>query len=175
MLPLRHTFPPAWLWRGYTLLCEWLGVGLPVLIVVGPVLAAVLAGRPVTVIGIVNLLLLAALAFVCFTLAAYFFTELTSDQAGLHVRFLWRRLVVPWDQIIDVRPLFNLPFARGFEVIRTRTLTPFHRVYGLLYGFTTAPSLLISPGMSHGAELTQRLSAYVEKNRRTRRRAGLKS
>ncbi|MCC7359852.1 MAG: hypothetical protein IT317_10265 [Anaerolineales bacterium] len=174
MQPLRHAFPPAWLWRGYTLLCESLSVGLPVLILAGPIIAAVSAGRPVTVIGVLNLLLLAALTFVCFALAAHFFTELTSDQAGLHVRFLWRRLVVPWDQIVDVRPVFKLPFARGLQVIRTRALTPFHRVYGLMYGFTTAPSLLISPGMSHGAELSQRLTAYVEKNRRARRRAGLK-
>ena len=44
------------------------------------------------------------------------------------LNFLWKHLFVPYEEIVALKPLFNIPFLKKHRVIRTRSLTPFHRL-----------------------------------------------
>lgn len=70
-------------------------------------------------------------------------------EGGLMVStFPFGRVLVPWAEVVDVGA-GRIPFRRG-DLVRTRRLTPLHRVYGLLY----ARSLL--PGFIVGREIDDR-------------------
>jgi hypothetical protein len=83
------------------------------------------------------------------------YPEITVDKNGLYVHFLWYRLPLTWQDIIEVKPyFFSLP-NRPSWVVRTRKLTPFHRLYGLLYSFTFLPSFFIFSTIENYEELTK--------------------
>ena len=77
-------------------------------------------------------------------ITANFFSDVNADQFGLYVSFLWYRLPVAWQDIIEIKEikpfLFNLSKRPTMWVVSTRALTPFHRLYGLLYAFNFYPS-----------------------------------
>lgn len=70
-----------------------------------------------------------------------FWPEIASDEEGLLVRFSFWRLRVRWEDVIEVKPRFGTILWKRFMgslagpdgyVVKTRTLTPFHRLYGLI-------------------------------------------
>ena len=103
------------------------------------------------------------LAPVAILLGGNFYTEILSDQDGLHIKFLWKQIVIPWGEIIEQKPMFRSRWVRKFWVIKTRSLTPFHRLYGLLYAFSLAPSIVYSDQISNYAELNRRIRANLRK------------
>lgn len=118
----------------------------------------------VAVPDILYLVFVVVLAWAFFLFSAYFYTGITSDQEGLHTTFLWMRLTVPWEDVIDQMPLYRLPFPKKVWVIRTRSLTPFHRLYGLFYTFSFHPGLVYSAGIAHFEELHQRVDQASQAN-----------
>jgi hypothetical protein len=91
-------------------------------------------------------------------LTANYFPEVSADMAGLWVTFWFFRLRVRWDDIIDVRPsIFGWGARRTTWVVRTRGLTPFHRLYGLLYALRPEPSFIVPPVLNHQPDLLNRL------------------
>jgi hypothetical protein len=94
-------------------------------------------------------------------LAANYEPEILTDDKGLHIRFLWMHLIVKWEDVIGVKPLFL--FIKTHWVIRTRSLTPFHRLYGL-YSFALYPCLLFSKSITDYDELQKRLKSAIHQN-----------
>jgi hypothetical protein len=79
---------------------------------------------------------------------ANLYPEIKTDDRGLLVKFFLRWLRVKWDEVESVTPgLF-------FDdiVIRTRALTGFHSLYGLL-GLSLVPSFVVKPRISHYRKL----------------------
>ena len=81
---------------------------------------------------------------VVLVITANFYPEIIADQKGLQVQFLWYRLPVLWQDIVEVKPSwFNLPNRPTTWVVQTRKLSQFHRLYGLLYSSASLPSFIV--------------------------------
>lgn len=79
-------------------------------------------------------------------LTANFFCEIATDDTGLYVSFLWRKLFIRWQDVIEIKPMaFGFWGFSRILVVTTNALTPFHRLYGLIYGFSPRPSFIITP------------------------------
>lgn len=85
---------------------------------------------------------------ILYGLTAFFvanaYPAIDSDDDGLFVYFSFFRFRLNWDDILDVKPIFtnNLAFPFDSFVVRTKALTPFHRLYGL-YVFSFQPSFVV--------------------------------
>ncbi len=77
-------------------------------------------------------------------------TVWVGDQ-GLAIRFLFRRILIPWDEIVDIRKVTSPPF--GSHIVRARRITMFHRVYGLIYAKSLLPAFLVGRGIGNRDEL----------------------
>jgi hypothetical protein len=53
-------------------------------------------------------------------------------------RYWWRELA--WDDVLELKEPWLYP---GFTILILRRLTPFHRLLGLVYGFTFKPAFFI--------------------------------
>jgi hypothetical protein len=109
----------------------------------------------------VLLAILFNVVFICVVLilTANFFPEVKADNLGLYVSFLWYRLPVTWQDIIEIKPsFFNLPNRPTTWVVLTRTLTPFHRLYGLLYAFTFHPSFILRYEIENRGDLIEKIA-----------------
>jgi hypothetical protein len=67
------------------------------------------------------------------------YPAIDADEDGLFVHFSFFRLRVKWNDILDIRPISLL---YGSYVVRTKVLTPFHRLYGL-YTLSFQPSFVV--------------------------------
>lgn len=84
------------------------------------------------------------------------------DQGLAISAFLFRRVDVPWFDVIDVgagRVLF------GHTLVRARRITPFHRVYGWLYSRTSYPSFLIGRNIENHDELLREIGKRIQATR----------
>jgi len=105
------------------------------------------------------------LFIIVFGITGNYLSDIDSDDVGLHVHYLWMKLTVHWDEITDYKPAYNWKILKQIMVVRTKSLTPFHRLYGLLYSFSIAPCLIIHRGISHYPSLEQRIIQNLKKNR----------
>ena len=106
-------------------------------------------------------------------IAAYYFPDIDTDDEGLLVEFFWRRIRVSWNDVIELKPVFmyGIPsFGRPVPVVvLTKKLTPFHRFYGLLYGFSTKPAFIIQPAISEFELLKTNVEKHIKQNRRLKK------
>lgn len=100
-------------------------------------------------------------------IAAYFFSDIIVDADGLIVEFLWMKLKVQWYEIVEVKPSFRwwLPtFGGKFPiVVLTNALTPFHRLFGLLYGLSPLPGFVINVNISEYDLLIKEIERHIKK------------
>jgi hypothetical protein len=164
MQPIHHKYPSFT--EFFTIAFNIFGFLFPLFTFFYPLFEAIAHHAPITFEGIAVFLFLAIFAGVCIFLAGNFYSEIVSDRDGLHINFLWKHLVVPWEDIIDIKPMFNIPFLKGHWVIKTRSLTFFHRLYGLLYGFSPYPSVVFSKGISNYEELSRRIRTKLRKKQK---------
>ncbi|MFT3891444.1 MAG: hypothetical protein QM730_07395 [Anaerolineales bacterium] len=105
--------------------------------------------------------LLGFLFYFVFGLFALFFgnmfPEIISDKEGLLVQFLFWRLRIKWQDIVELKKnslLSSLGTSR--YVIKTKSLTPLHCFYGL-YALSFAPSFMIKSDISDFSLLLKRI------------------
>ena len=84
------------------------------------------------------------------------------DEHLVITAFLFKRVKVPWADIIDVGAV-HVPF--GFVLVRARRITTFHKVYGLLYSRTLLPSFVIGPMMQDRDELLREIKVRARESR----------
>ena len=89
---------------------------------------------------------------------ANMFPEITTDENGLLVRFFLWRLRVKWEDLIEVKEFSFARLLSGTSqyVIKTKSLTPFHRFYGL-YALSFSPSFLIRSNIIDFSLLLKRI------------------
>ncbi len=165
MEPLVHRYSPIWFYRTSAYLFTILGLLSVSLTFALFIIVDINSQTPISFGDIINQVLISGCAGVGLLLMGNFFPELVSDGSGLHLSFLWKRLSIDWDDILEAKPLFQIPNMKGIIVLRTRSLTPFHRLYGLIYSFSLHPSIIIFGNISHFAELNQRIQASSPKRR----------
>jgi hypothetical protein len=99
----------------------------------------------------------------------YRFSDIVVDDQGLRIKVLTREHIVGWIDILEVKPIspFGLFTRHNVSVVVTNSRLPFlHRIYGLIYGGTTCPSVLIGKSISSYSELMKIISARMKKNAR---------
>ena len=102
-------------------------------------------------------------------ISAYFFGQnITVTDKGLLIEFLWKDLMVSWDQIIEIKPVYG--FWRTSQnqkhicVVLTDALTPFHRFFGLIYGPSVKPAFIIYPTISDYPSLIETIKKHAKKS-----------
>ena len=85
-------------------------------------------------------------------------------EDGLWVEFFWLEIFVEWGQVISIRRALG---SRMFKtwVIKTRALTPFHRLYGLAYGLTVSPCFLIHSSLEDYQEVIRLINQKTTNGR----------
>lgn len=164
MQPIHHKYP--WYVELHTIVYNFLGILFPLFIFFFPLIKAISDHTQITFETVALFLIIAFTSGIFSILTGNYYAEIESDKDGLQIVFLWRRLFVPWEDIIEIKPLFNVSFLKNVWVGRTRSLPIFHRLYGLLYGFSPHPSFVVSKGISNYDELIHRIQVNVKKNRR---------
>ena len=77
------------------------------------------------------------------TTVILFWQEFTITPKGIEFQvFIFWRKFVPWEKVIRIKKSF-MPWAK-YHIIITEELTFFHRVLGLLYGFTIYPGFVVN-------------------------------
>jgi hypothetical protein len=107
----------------------------------------------------------AVLSPVVFIQISYLMSDIKTKEDGLQTKFIFKNLDVNWKDIIEVKLAkpFGLRVGRKANVLIVRNgLTWFHRLYGILYGQTNQPALLIWSNISGYDALVKK----VMKNRK---------
>ncbi len=95
----------------------------------------------------------------------YRFSDIVADDQGLSIRVLNKDYAVKWVDILEVKPItpFGLFTRHNVSIVVTDgKLTYLHRIYGLVYGRTTRPSLLIGKSISSYSDLMKTISVRTK-------------
>lgn len=160
---LDHKYHPSVTY--FRILFDVLGFIAPPILIVYSIISYLNREVPLTMHECVVIPMLIIMSGFAMIFAGNFFAEFVSDEKGLWIRFLWKNLFVPWEDVIAVKPFLNLSIYKHRHVIRMRSLTLFHRFYGLLYSFSIHPCIIFDKGISNCGELNRRLKANLRKNR----------
>ncbi|MBU0492464.1 MAG: PH domain-containing protein [Chloroflexi bacterium] len=90
---------------------------------------------------------------------AYMYPRVGVCDAGVSITFLLREILIPWEDIVDVRKTWFLPRA---IIVRARRITPFHIVYGMVYSSSLFPSFLISSSIDNYRELAAEIQKRIQ-------------
>lgn len=90
---------------------------------------------------------------------AYMYPRIGICDAGMLISFLFRDILIPWEDIVDVRRVWFLPRTL---IVRARKITPFHVMYGVVYSNALLPSFLISFGIDNYHELAREIRQRVQ-------------
>ncbi len=105
-----------------------------------------------------------------FLFISYIFSDVTVDDAGLYTTFLFRNLSVKWEDISEVKVSkpFGLRIGKKASVLVVKNgLTNFHRIYGLVYGQTSEPALLVWSNISNYDSLMKQIFKHRKKNKQS--------
>jgi len=102
---------------------------------------------PISIDNVFSILIMSALPSGILLLTANYFPDIEVDENNIYVSFIWMRLSIPLDDLITIKPTFFSrllkPSSPAIWVVATQWLSPFHILYGLLYGFWWYPSFII--------------------------------
>ncbi len=117
---------------------------------------------------IINVISYSLLAYLFFS--GYLrFSEIETDDEGLHIKMFFKSRTIKWVEVKEVRFLTILGFIERSEkkiVLTTSKLPLIFRVIGLLQGKTFSPSLPINPSISDYSVLMKRISKAARQNQR---------
>jgi hypothetical protein len=89
---------------------------------------------------------------------ASFWPDVVADSKGLLVEFGWSMIRVPWERIVDIQ-MVKLTFVPGkFWLVRTKALTPLHRLYSLAYASSFLPGFLIHAKLENHSALIRMIN-----------------
>ncbi len=94
--------------------------------------------------------------------------DLEIDDEGIYVQFLWRKLYVPWDDLVDVKD-FGFSRARTTIVLVNKNrLTWFHRIYSVFTVGSFLPGFHIYPQLTHSKELLHIINRHIANKGKTK-------
>jgi hypothetical protein len=96
--------------------------------------------------------------------AAYFFQDVWVDEEGLLIEFLWRRFKVRWVDVIEAKSAWGFVGSENNRplIVLVNRLTPFHRVFGVLYGWSIRTGFVIFPTISDFQSIKQTIESHVK-------------
>ena len=95
-------------------------------------------------------------------LTANYFCEITADKNGLWVAFMWKKIHIRWQNIVEIKPtIFNIGSRTQSWIVLTNGLTPFHRLYGLMYGLSPLPGFVFGLPIDNSDELLKLIKEHL--------------
>jgi len=97
--------------------------------------------------------------------AYYFGQDVWINEEGLQIEFLWRIMKVQWVDIIETKMIWG-SFGKEKNrplIVLVNGLTPFHRVFGVLYGLSIKPGFVIFPSISNFLKLREIIQLHARR------------
>ena len=109
--------------------------------------------------------MLAFFLMIALLVTAYFFQDIWLDEEGLLVEFLWKKVRVKWEEIIDVKPAWGFLGQKNKRpmIVMVNGLTPFHRAYGVVYGLSIKPGFVIFSSISDFQVLKETIQSHIKR------------
>jgi hypothetical protein len=97
--------------------------------------------------------------------SAYFWQDIWVDEEGLLIEFLWKKVRVKWEEIIEVKPAWGFlgQESKRPVVVLVHGLTPFHRAFGIIYAFSTKPGFVIHPSIRDFQIIKENIRSHVKR------------
>ncbi|SRR5258706_3714216 len=153
MLPQKHSQPKY---------IEWCKNILVVFAFAFPVYIVLTTMHRVELIDIIMLFFMP----IPILIGAYFFSQdVWTDEEGLFIELLWRKIRVPWVDIIEIKSAWGFWHAPGKNhilIVLVNGLTPFHRLFGVLYGWSLKPGFIIYPTIRNYEELKSNIENHIK-------------
>lgn len=116
MKPIHHKY--SWFIAIAMSLYNILGLLSPFFVIFLLLINAITDYLPITIGDMIGLILYGVFLGLVLILTGNFYPDIISDKDGLHIKFLRKNIVIPWEDIIDLRPMFNISFLkRGWVII----------------------------------------------------------
>ena len=116
---------------------------------------------------IVDDIVFSPLIFIVLLTSTYYFgQDVLVDEEGLQIEFLWKKMRVRWVDIIETKATFGSLFASEKNcplIILVNGLTPFHRIFGVLYGLSIKPGFVIFPSISDFQGLKENIQSHIKR------------
>lgn len=141
--------------RLFSILFNIFAVGMP-LFTFGSFIYSIVRGKETNLILEIVVITLFSFVFepIIFFITANYLPDIWAYEEGLYISFIWKRLLVRWEDIIDFKPTYyNLPSNKVHWVVITHSLTPFHRLYGFFYALSPYPCFIIHTSIKGRREL----------------------
>ena len=140
-----------------------LGILTPLYFMGSFFITAFQTGNPVSNLIWLVVVLRAVLIGVFLILTANYFCEITADKDGLWITFMWKKIRVRWQNIVEIKPtIFNIGGgATQSWIVLVNGLTPFHRLYGLMYGLSLLPGFVVGLPISNSEELLKLMKDHL--------------
>jgi hypothetical protein len=95
----------------------------------------------------------------------YLYSDIEVNEHGLLINFFRKQLQVYWTDILEVKPVKSKIWASfvgtliedRYLVVTSSQLSLFHRLYGIVFGRTIAPSFLITSLIGKSPELMEKI------------------
>ena len=96
---------------------------------------------------------------------SYFLQDIWVDEEGLLVEFLWRKIRVRWVDVIETKIAWGFLGSEQNRplIVLVNGLTPFHRIFGVLYGLSIKPGFVISVSNSEYQVLKKTIQGHVRR------------
>jgi hypothetical protein len=97
---------------------------------------------------------------------AYFYQDIWVDEDGILVEFLWKKVRVKWEDIIEIKLAWGFwlaPKESRPVIVLVNRLTPFHCVFGVLYGWSIRPGFIIFPTISDFQSLKKTIESRAKR------------
>ena len=151
---------------GYTLVTVFFTLGI--LFLVNSIIS-ITQGESISILNsIISFLVSSVFLPLVFLYADFLEVDIHVDENGLNLKSPLKTFHVQWDDVIEIRrasllgiPMFNKPNI----VITKSNLTPFHYLYGIIYGRIAKPSFYFSSFVSDSENLRQTIMDGIKKNR----------
>jgi hypothetical protein len=103
MKPIFHVYKPVWFFRSFTYSFSFF---FPMGLFIVYVLAHVQKHIPFQINNLLAFTIIMVPIWATMILAGNYEPEIMTDNSGLHIRFLWINLLVKWEEVVGVKPLF---------------------------------------------------------------------
>ncbi len=162
MLPRHYSQPKYIQWTKNILVI--LAFGYPVYIL----LKSILGVTPIKALMEISLNIIMSFFMMMIILvgAHYFWQDIWVDEEGLQIEFLWRKIRVRWVDLIETKAVLGswlAPEKNRPLIVLVNGLTPFHRIFGVLYGLSIKPGFVIYPSISDFQILKETIQLHARR------------
>ena len=142
---------------------QWFKSGLAIFAFVYPAYLLLTSTSSFALIRIIEVFL-AIFIMIIMLVTAYFFQDIWVDEEGLQIEFLWKKIRVKWEEIIEVKPAWGFLGSKKNRplIVLVNGLTPFHRAFGVIYGLSTKPGFVIFSSINDFQILKENIQNHLE-------------